>query len=355
MAYSSNVRGHWLFNQSLEEESNNRDFTLSSGSENYLRYQTYDLFENRTVNHYGLKLDSGTRLTAGPMFNFVDGSTYSVSLIFWYYQSSPLGFVRNVVTLNPTPKFVPIIAKANSSTASGGDEIISAGEWVVCEQAFSETQNKIAVGLCSGGYDVTHKYESEAFVPGLHLVSISYTGDGTTGRIRIDIDGERGTDYLAPESLLTTVGHLRIGQIGLGNTAHRGSVSGAILGETVLRETDAIDTDDPARMFIFGSEYIRDDEYVDLGFRFLGLSYHQPSTVTSNHIYDEGGNIYVSRSDGSIHKGSRPIWDTEFVYEDETAVSYLNTEVPTTVSGGPTHDVSWTSEGLHVEGASVRI
>lgn len=79
----------------------------------------------------------------------------------------------------------------------------------------------------------------------------------------------------------------------------------------------------------------------------MGLGTEQPSTITTNQITSNNGSIYLARSNGEILKGDRPIWDTEFNYQDSGSVSLLS-------SSDKTKTV-WTPSGLQVTGTTVRI
>jgi hypothetical protein len=109
-------------------------------------------------------------------------------------------------------------------------------------------------------------------------------------------------------------------------------------------------------MYTFGYEYLTDTDYSDRNFNFFGVSYRQPTTVRTTQVYGQGGNVYIARSNGEILKGVAPIWDTSFNFEDEVGLVYLTTS-PTDDGDWDdvNRDVEWSSEGVKIKGATIRI
>jgi hypothetical protein len=107
----------------------------------------------------------------------------------------------------------------------------------------------------------------------------------------------------------------------------------------------------------FGSSYLTQVELAERHFDFFGISYEQPSTVTTNRIFVEGGYIYLARSDGSILRGSRPIWDLVHAYEDSSSLLRLDISTQDT---SPASESRWkyaerTTNGVKLKGVTVKI
>ena len=111
----------------------------------------------------------------------------------------------------------------------------------------------------------------------------------------------------------------------------------------------------------FGLDYATDSLLSSKSSSFHSISYARPSTVTTNQIFAEGGNITAARSNGELLKGSRPIWDNEFGFSTPSTVSRLNiSQVSSCPASGESFDpttktVCWTVDGLRIQGATVRI
>ena len=103
-------------------------------------------------------------------------------------------------------------------------------------------------------------------------------------------------------------------------------------------------------MVRYGFEHITFATLFDTRFTYFGLSYPQPTTVSTTHVFIDGGNVFASRSDGRIIKGMRPIWDKEFNYQDPKSVQLLNIS-----STDSERLAQYTTDGLFLKGTSVRI
>jgi hypothetical protein len=352
MAYTSDTRGLWLLQGNLEEEAYNRDL---SGAGLYGRYSRFNLLTDTLTSYQGLRFRSGTSYSASSSFILASGSTYEMGMGFWWLSPGTIGYVQHSTTRLKTPVISPIVAKAQS-IASAGEEVVTSGEFIVIETAASESQNRIRLALCGAGTNPTEFVDSEAYTPGLHHVFVHYVTDGTLNRARVDIDGTPGIEQIVSADLAATAAPIQINSVAFGPTSHTRSQTGGLLSHLVLLNRNCLDTDESTRMFLFGPEYIVDDDYLGRSFTHLGVSYPQPSTVTTTQLYVQGGNVYATRSDGKILKGARPIWDTEHDYEDENSLDYLNISEQSAAQGDtPAREAEWTSSGLRLEGTVVRI
>lgn len=331
--YINEVLGIWLFNNDLEDVIAGNDFAEDNSQvSSYSQFQRYSLTIDAIQTNYGLVLGENTYSTGSDV-----AMSSSFTLSFWYYSPRTLGFTRHVNTNKLHPKFLPIIGKGtiNSSQTNSEHQVVESGVFILTEVGWSSSENVIQLDLCqnqnsgNGNGRPTHRFVSDSFTPGLHHVYATFNASGGTGSCRIDVDGKFGSTYWFG---FTPVGSssapLRLNSLYDGHVGHKATNSGAYIADLVVRNNAG---NDSHKAYRFGWESItRQDQYYDL-WSFFGVSYNQPSTITTNQIWTEGGNIYVARSNGEILKGMRPYWDTEEDYTDTA------------------------QQGLELEGQTVRI
>ncbi len=313
MALSSTVQGLWRFNSSLTEEARNEDFTSPLGfSPAFEQFKLFDLIAGETKTKNGLKFEKSRPYTAGTSFNFSVNSLYQLTIGFFWNSPRAVGFIRHNVSRNLTTRIAPILAKANSST-SGLREIVTGSEFIVSEVAISSKKNAIQFALCTTNGNPTHIFRSDGYIPGLRHVFITYGSlTSTDAFVRIDIDGKFGVQHYAPTNQTASSGALRLNDIGYSYESHKLTQSDAFISDLIIRSTAPTSSKDTIKMSRYGLDFIADSSLFFKDFNSFGASYHQPSTVSTNQIFVEGGNIFSARSDGELLKGTRPIWDTEF-------------------------------------------
>ncbi|MHA2279313.1 MAG: hypothetical protein ACXAC5_00270 [Promethearchaeota archaeon] len=346
------VQGVWRFNNSLEDLVGSEDFVPSTGSPVYTQFSKFELIPNRTETRSGLQFEEGKTYAVSPAYDFPD----NITLSFWYFSPGLVGFTRHFVTRELEAKVAPIIAKANSTTTSTSTSL-NTSSFVITEIGYSKTQNAVRAFITSNGTDVSHVVTSEPYNPGLHHVFISFSR--TRGRWRIDIDGKTGIQHSAPITSISRAGEFSINKIVPGYLAHKTTQVGAYIFDLVFSVISSRDNESLKAMR-YGYEHISFDNLFDTRFSYFGMSYAQPTTISTTHIFVDGGNIFAARSNGKIVKGARPVWDKEFNYENLQVVSLLNISQVDTLAEGeqPTKAnrfVQWTTNGLRLRGASVTI
>lgn len=362
LSFNSQVRGIWTFVSTLEEEVSSSDFQIVSSGATYSNLSLFDFDQSKNVTQKGLQFVEGVTFDAGNGFDFTHSGTgiYQLLIVFWWYSTTALGQTQHAITKRLTPKVAPILAKATSSTASG-IETITAGEWIISEIGYSETQNAIQFAMCEGGGAPTHIFTSEPYLPGLHCIGIVMRPVAAgSDLVNIVIDGKPGTWHFGPATLANGVSDLTLNNVGFGYTAHQTTQTG-IIGDLVITSSVYSDViSHPLKYMRFGWQNIVTDESDNLP-TFNAIAYDQPSTVTTNQVFTIGENIVAARSDGELVSGARPIWDNVFSFNNPSSVSQLNTSTtdPCPASGeefdATKKTVCWTEDGLRVQGATVRI
>ncbi len=363
MAISSTVKGIWSFDGSLTEDSAGKDFSIVTTSPTFANFETFNIFTSKFDIRSGLQFVDNVRFNNTNTFSLIGASgLYQLMISFWWTSPGAIGQTRHTITKQLVPKVAPILAKATSTT-SGGFETITAGtgEWIISEIGYSKTQNAIQFALCEAGNDPDFIFESEPYTPGLHHVTLFMRAiSGFDNYVQIAIDGKPGTNHLGPSTITPTAAAISLNQVGFGYTAHKVTQTGGVIGDLVLKAQG----NNPEHALLtmrFGLDYATDSLLSSKSSSFHSISYARPSTVTTNQIFAEGGNITAARSNGELLKGSRPIWDNEFGFSTPSTVSRLNiSQVSSCPASGGSFDpttktVCWTVDGLRIQGATVRI
>lgn len=346
-SFPPGVLGVWTFNQTLEDAVASNNFSPGTGSVSYTQFDQFQILDNQAVNRYALAFQEDQTHSATNNYTYSNDWTFS----FWWYSPALLGFTKHVTTRNLESRVAPILAVGNSSR-SGSRTVLSNATFALTEIGYSRTQNAIRVYLSENGTDVSNVYVSDPYVPGLRHVLVTYLR--SEGRFRIDIDGKPGILHSAPTGSLQQSGSIRLNDIVPGFLAHKTQQTGAYLFDLVFTTYGATDNE-ALKAFRYGYEHITYENLFDARFSYFGVAYSQPTTISTTHIFVDGGNIFAARSNGKIVKGARPVWDKEFSYPDTDSIALLTTSE--TDSEGETGDrfVVWTSDGLKLKGASIRI
>jgi len=353
MAYLTSILGLWPFSGSLEDEIDpTRNLSRSSLaiSNSYINFQVFDIIIGSLQTKQGLVFVDGQWWYSESNYLFNSGSSYRLDISFWWYSPAAVGYTRHAVNKKNIPYICPIIAKADSVT-SGAEETITSGEFVILETAASSSQNVIQLTLLPDGINPSVIVQSEPYSPGLHHVLVSYVSDGEIGVARIDIDGGRGYEQPVTATFTPTLSALRINKVGYGSTLYKKYQTGGFISELLMRRADSSETDDAARFYYLGYDYVVDDVKMLQNFDFMGFAFHQPTTISTTQLYVEGGSIYAARSDGTLWKGHKPIWDREFTYETEEAVDNLTVGE----TDGTNRVAEWTEAGLQLKGTTVKV
>lgn len=353
MPYSSLVNYFWDLNSNTEDAVANNNFVYNT-TPAYGDYRQYDLLNSSYIFRKALKFNGQYASTEDPISIFGNGG-----IMFWYYSPAALGFTRHAVTKLPVGRISPILAKAVTTTENG-IETITSGDFVISEIGVSDTKNAIQLAICATGGQPTHIMQSSSFLPGWHLIAIYavnqtfYSPANNYALARIEIDADKSTDFVIHPKISPTVNSLTLNKIGYGYTVHQASQNEAMIADLAVfsynEDTDVIvDNSLSLRCIRVGIGRVVQEDFWGIVPRvsFLGLGTEQPSTITTNQITSNNGSIYLARSNGEILKGDRPIWDTEFNYQDSGSVSLLS-------SSDKTKTV-WTPSGLQVTGTTVRI
>jgi len=339
----------------LEDGVSTQDFVVSKDAPTYKNFSLYNVIQKAVVEKNGLLLVDGQTFSAtlSPVMVFTRGFTVA----FWWNSPSSVGYTRHAVTKALQTKIVPIVAKATSTT-SGGEETVGDRTFVITEQAYSATQNKIVAHIWPTSGD-QHVVESEPYVPGLvHiLLSFDHNGGSAANTARIDINGKLGSEKnIFTGNLLSSTAPLRLNNIGITNSnslntyvSHKTTQVGSFIADLVMLTAESIDESNAIRMIRYGLEYITDTSLIAKNFIDFGVSYDQPSTISTNQIFSDGSSIYVARSNGELIKGERPIWDKPETFDTPKSIGRLNI-----VIDDSTTTVQWTEEGILIKGTSIR-
>lgn len=349
----------WTFNNTLEETYAGADFSPTNGEQDrYRGFAQFDLLSGSIVNKSGLLFKSGESFSA-EVGSIGSTGIYSLNLSFNYFSPKVLGFIRNAITKRLTPKIAPIIGKANIHEISGQKLVIHGqGEWIISEIGYSNTHNAIQLSLCHNGSGPTAIFVSEPYKPGFHNVYINVKTDTTASLspfaqiyIRIDIDGGYGEQHIRIDRsllLVNTIAPIVLNGINFGYTAHHTFQDGAYISNLILQRKSSVFHTKTLLMTRFGPEIALTSDTEFPGFSFLGIGFDQPTTVSTNQIFTDGGSILLARSNGDLLKGHRPIWDMEFAYISPQSIQDLD-------NGSSGNPPEWTEIGIRIRGGTIRV
>lgn len=349
--FHPSVVGYWKFNNSLTNESSDRDFSASiSGDIDFTQFSVFDLLQNKNISRKGLQFKNGQSYIADGDFNFDE-----MCIAFWWYSNSVVGYARHSVTRQLQTKVAPILNKAE--LVSGTPNEFSAGTFFIEEVAASQSQNAIRLSICgSDGNSISHQITSLPYDVGLRHVMVTYLKPEQL--LRIDIDGKIGILHPGPSSLHNDIGDLHINGFVADYASHVASQEGYIYN--LIIKTAISHDSDALRMMRYGPEYISDADLLEKKFIHFGIEYSQPTTVSTTHISVNGSSILVGRSNGELLQGTRPIWDKEFDYINPQSLQQLSTSEIDPQEMSEPEDKSkriaeWTTNGLRLKGVIARI
>lgn len=340
--FPASVLGVWEFNETTSDEVAQNDFNSVGGPAKYKQFRKFDLLKNKEITRSGVLFEEGVLYSVSANYNY--NSDFTIA--FWWFSPNIVGFTRHINTRNLEPRVSPLVSKGNSSHTDI-ETLLSQFTFSINEIGYSDTQNKIRVYLSTNGSSISHIVESDPFKPGLVHILVTYIK--SQGRVRIDINGKTGILHSAPTSGLQQLGDLKINSIVPGFIAHKYTQAGGYLFDLVFT-TYAATGNESLKMMRYGYEHITFSNLFDTRFVYFGLSFDQPTTISTTHLFTDGGSIFASKSNGEISKGDRPIWDKEFTYDNAFRVNLLNKS-----STDETRRVDWTEDGIFVRGATIKI
>ncbi len=341
-SYASTVLGVWTFNGTANDSVGQNDFVPSTGSATYTYFDKYELLNNGIVTRRGLTFEDGKSYSVTPSYSY----SGSFTMVFWWYSPGLVGFTRHATTRELEPKVAPIIAKADVNNTNSRVELKNS-TFVITEVGASKTENAIRVYLTGGGSDISHIITSESYEPGLIYVLVTYIQ--SQGRLRIDINGKTGVLHSAPTGSLERVGALSLNNIVPGYVSHAASQVGGYIFDLIFTTYASLDNE-ALKGMRYGYEHIAYESLFDTRFMYFGLSYSQPTTLSTTHLFVNGGSVYATRSNGEIMRGDRGLWDKQFDYPDPNSINLL-----TTSSVDSNREVSWSTDGLKLKGVSISI
>ncbi len=349
------VLGVWRFDGDLTDDVSQNDYVTTGGSATFKQFNKFELLKNQIVTRKGLEFEADKTYSLSAFYTFAT----NITVAFWWFSPGLVGFTRHFTTREQEPKVAPILARGDSTTTSTQTNLNNTS-FVITEIGFSKTQNAIRIYISKNGTDVSQIITSEPYTPGLHHVLFTYIH--SEGRLRVDIDGKTGVLHSGPSGSIQKSGDFRLNTIVPGFLAHKTTQTGGYIFDLLFTSFAATDNESMKAMR-YGYEHIAFNHLFDTRFCYFGMSYAQPATVSTTHIFVDGGNVFAARSNGEIVKGDRAIWDKEFTFPNARSVALLTTsEVDADAECTATSDeeiakrlVQWTPGGLCVRGASVRV
>lgn len=336
MAFSDKIKAFWKLNGNLEEEVLLNNFSAESlFSPEYISYRSFDFNSVSYVSKKGLILKNTQYYSAdSDSFFSSSDSSYNVSIGFFYNSPASLPYVSHVVTKEPYSAIAPIISKCNTTVSSGQESVnLSESEWCITERSDSDL-NYIQVQIFNGTKSLI--YKSNSYVPGFHYVFITIYTNSASTYIRVDIDGKLGNPIFIDDAsyvvnMNNTISKIKLNKHYIDYTDHITYPELRYISDITIKKYFSHNSFESVNALRFGSSFIAENDTDDTRYGFFSIPTLQPETVDTTKIFSEGSNVYVARSDGSIHKGQKPIWDNYISFNKKDLFKNLNFSNSTTL------------------------
>lgn len=350
MSFLSYAKHIWEFEQTLEDSIGTSSMVpVPYIAPSYLPYIYFNLLTRQNETKYGIKIDDIQKYGTGNLGEYISGS---LTVSFWYYSPSLIGYTRHAITRDMQTKQAPLISSMIFNTDN--EPITGQGLFSITEIAENPSLNKIRFTVL-GASGLPYVTESIPYGVGLHHVLATFSEEQST--IRVDIDGKHGISVPCAKMSTVYALNIQINDNVADYSSHITRQTNGFISDLLITETSS-DSNEAIRIMRYGWRYVVDSELSQKKFVFFGFSFPQQTAVSSNKIVSNGGNIYVVRSNGEIMQGSRPIWDNSYQYPDADSLKLLTiSEQDYYAENAPINErtATWTSEGLRLKGTSVKI
>jgi hypothetical protein len=329
MAFSNKIKAFWKFDGNLEDEVLLNKFSTGySFSPEYQSYRSFDFDSVSYVSKKGLILKNNEYYQAdSDSFFDVSDSSYSISIGFFYNSPSVLPYVSHVITKEPYSSIVPIVSKCNTSVSSTQETcVLSESEWCITERSDLD-KNYIQVQIFNNTKSLI--YKSDTYIPGFHYIFITMFTDTSSTYIRVDIDGKLGTPVFIDDAtyvvnMSNTISKINLNKNYIDYVDHLYSSNNRYISDLTMKKYFSHNSFESVNAIRFGASFISENDTDDTRYGFFSIPSPQPETVDTTKIFSEGSNVYVARSDGSIHKGQKPIWDNYIAFNKKEILKNLN-------------------------------
>lgn len=105
-----------------------------------------------------------------------------------------------------------------------------------------------------------------------------------------------------------------------------------------------------ARHINFGSEFVAFADLFNQDQSIMMLGFDDPSSLDLRSVFSNGTNVYAGRSDGSVFKGDRLLWQSRRDFSNREEINFIRTKLLSEESSVTVNDGS-----LRINQASVRL
>lgn len=300
----------------------------------FIKFESVPLVEEisgQTVRFTGDKFPFLEKAAFGNGIRMKPRSKISMPLLLQNYSEFSIGFWLRPYWVSPTispitnlPVYyrMALFDKSNFSYNSSTGFVSSTdGTFAIYEESREEGFNVMKIQLtASDGKQVF--VESERYETGkMHHFWISYYGPAR--RIELHVDGVLGSlfseDGLAiPQSLFSNSLYFNINNSAIGYSSLLRENAG-LLDELLFLNSYVSDSKVIANIINLGAEYFVDKSlfYKDIVNNCFACD--DPTSLGVTSVLSNGKNFYAGRSDGTLFKGDREMWQVrrDFANKDE--------------------------------------
>jgi hypothetical protein len=334
MSYTSNAAAYISFNSSP---------FLENVSGNLLTPNASPYFANAVFGQ-GWSL-SNNFLEA----NILNGLSSQFSIGFWFKSSNP-GSVRNPTTNAVEPLLIPVMSKCNfyyypSYNFTYVDQI----SFIMWEE--TQTNGKNIMCFFLQGFTQYSIYFSQEYDPTIfHHFWFAYNGSTNSISLFIDAIQDYGIIYgSVPSYMNQTPAPFGI-NYGMNGQNYQIMNSQGIINDLIVLNTCDTSGADLYRVMNYGAEYIIDTSLINVDEISQAFIFDDKSTIQTTSIVGSGGNMYIGRSDGTIIKGSRSLWQSRRNFSNPDEQNDLSI-----ITQSLTNNFSINNGILNIQNAIVRI
>lgn len=291
----------------------------NSSLTNAVSGNVFDTFGSITTTNgiFGtaLQLTGDTYYDVDALSSITNQFTFSFRL-----TSTNPGMVTNPNDNSTQPLQMALFNKSTLSYSSGTGQTVATNDmFSMWEETQSDGTNVMKIQV-NGATSATRT--SLPYTVGVsHHFWIEYGSSS----LNVYIDGAIANGSLSgtvPSSLTGSVARFGINK-GLASFGYQMSRNFGILEDLFISSQADSSVTDIFRALDLGAIYVADSTKVTQDEVSFGSTFDDTSTIQVNAIYGNRGNVYVGRSDGTLTKGNRTIWESRRDFANADEINYM--------------------------------
>ena len=246
---------------------------------------------------------------------------------FWLYSKNP-GIIH-AANNTYSPLIMPVFAQGSSALLDGMMTPKNDCGLMVYETTQNNGKNKLIVYI-AGQTDYPYTDTSAVITSSEYTTNIFHHfiiqhAVGIDRQVQIYIDGTKDsgttTTGEVPYYINSSADNFSVNRYAIGPETHIASNTG-VLDEFFVC-TNYISVQEISRVVSKGVLYTFDSAFSQLEEIYQPILFDDPSTIQTTSVYSNKGNIFVGRSDGTLLKGSKTLWENRLEFSDQRLIDNL--------------------------------